>query len=84
MICVVVLLLAAPAGYVALEDRNDGYRFYYPFGWQEVTVGGADVVFKDVVEPLESVSVTMIKSDKSDITEYGSLQEVSHAVNGLS
>lgn len=47
-------------------------------------MGGADVVFKDVVEPLESVSVTMIKSDKSDITEYGSLQEVSHAVNGLS
>lgn len=37
---------------------------------------GADVVFKDVVEPLESVSVTLTKTEKKDITEFGDIQEV--------
>jgi photosystem II oxygen-evolving enhancer protein 2 len=64
-----------------VEDLNDGYKFLYPFGWQEVLIDGADVVFKDVVEPLESVSVTMIKTDKKDISEYGSLAEVSDRVS---
>lgn len=68
--------LAAPSGFTAWEDVNDGYAFNFPFGWQEVSIQGADVVFKDVVEPLESVSLTMVKTDKNDISEYGSLQEV--------
>lgn len=55
---------------------QDNYQFLYPFGWQEVAVGTADVVYKDVVEPLESVSVTMTTTEKKDITEYGEIQEV--------
>lgn len=58
------------------EDLNDGYKFVYPFGWQEVAVNGTDVVFKDIVEPLESVSVTLTKTDKKDITEFGDIQLV--------
>lgn len=60
-----------------MEDLQDSYKFLYPFGWQEVAVSGADVVYKDVVEPLESVSVTLTATDKNDITEFGDLQTVS-------
>lgn len=38
---------------------------------------GQDVVYKDVIEPLESVSVSLTSTDKKDITEYGSPLEVS-------
>ena len=45
-----------------------------------MTVNGADVVFKDIVEPLETVSVTMLKTDKKDISEYGTVEEVRGAM----
>lgn len=38
---------------------------------QEVSVSGQDVVYKDIIEPLESVSVSIAPSDKDDITLYG-------------
>ena len=59
------------------QDGPDGYRFQYPFGWQEVTVSGADVVYKDIVEPLETVSVTLLETDKKDVADYGPVEEVS-------
>lgn len=70
--------LAAKArnGYVAYSDSQDGYSFSYPFGWQEVAVDGLDVVFKDVIEPLESVSVNLVPTEKKDILEYGDAKEV--------
>ncbi len=37
---------------------------------------GTDVVYKDVIEPLESVSVALTKTDKADITEFGDIKEV--------
>ena len=46
-----------PKGFLGCKDAGDGYEFLYPFGWQEVSVKGVDAVFKDVIEPLESVSV---------------------------
>jgi photosystem II oxygen-evolving enhancer protein 2 len=61
----------APRGFNPVLDQNDNYQFLYPFGWQEVSVQGADVVYKDVVEPLESVSVTLLPTDKSDISDFG-------------
>lgn len=66
----------APSGFNVCADTNDGYQFLYPFGWQEVAVTGVDVVFKDVIEPLESVSVTLIPTEKKDITEFGELGPV--------
>lgn len=66
----------APKGFVAVQDLQDAYQFVYPFGWQEVAVKGADVVFKDVVEPLESVSVTLTPTDKKDILEFGDIASV--------
>jgi photosystem II oxygen-evolving enhancer protein 2 len=43
---------------------------------QEVVIEGQDKVFKDVIEPLESVSVNMIQTNKQDIKEFGSPQQV--------
>ena len=50
----------------------------YPFGWQEVSVDGTDVVYKDIIEPLESASVTISKTDKSSIADFGNPLEVTN------
>ncbi|KAK8691673.1 hypothetical protein V6N13_075173 [Hibiscus sabdariffa] len=63
-------------GFLPVTDKKDGYTFLYPFGWQEVVIEGQDKVFKDVIEPLESVSVNMIPTNKQDIRDFGSPQEV--------
>ncbi|KEH21889.1 psbP-like protein 1, chloroplastic isoform X2 [Medicago truncatula] len=64
------------SGFQPVVDRKDGYQFVYPFGWQEVVIEGQDKVFKDVIEPLENVSVTMIPTSKQDIKEFGSPEQV--------
>lgn len=70
----------AQKGFQAVEDRKDGYSFLYPFGWQEVVVEGTDKVFKDVIEPLESVSVNMIPTTKLDIRDLGPPREVAETL----
>lgn len=65
-----------PSGFNPLIDKGDGYKFLYPFGWQEVSVSGQDVVYKDIIEPLESVSVSLTDTDKQDITDFGPIEEV--------
>ncbi|KAL3697953.1 hypothetical protein R1sor_012029 [Riccia sorocarpa] len=74
------LAAKAPKGYSAILDNADGYAFFYPFGWQEVAVKGQDVALKDVIEPLESVSVSIIKTDKANLQELGSPDEVAKAL----
>ncbi|KAJ8536326.1 hypothetical protein K7X08_034727 [Anisodus acutangulus] len=75
-------------GFLPVTDKKDGYSFLYPFGWQvilhlmtimfsvEVVVEGEDKVLKDVIEPLESVSVNLVPSNKEDIRDFGSPQQV--------
>ncbi|KAK4479418.1 hypothetical protein RD792_014932 [Penstemon davidsonii] len=67
-------------GFLPVTDKKDGYNFLYPFGWQEVIVEGQDKVFKDVIEPLESVSVNVIPTSKQDIRDFGSPQEVAETL----
>lgn len=74
------LAINAPKGYTAILDNADGYKFFYPFGWQEVAVKGQDVAFKDVIEPLESVSVSIIKTDKTSLSELGTPDAVAKAL----
>ncbi|CAM6100039.1 unnamed protein product [Calypogeia fissa] len=69
-----------PKGFSAVLDNADGYAFLYPFGWQEVAVKGQDVAFKDVIEPLESVGVSIVKTDKTSLEELGSPDEVARAL----
>ncbi|VVA12405.1 PREDICTED: photosystem [Prunus dulcis] len=67
-------------GFLPVTDKTDGYEFVYPFGWQEVTVEGQDKVFKDVIEPLETVSVNVFPTVKQDIKEFGSPQQVAETL----
>ena len=68
--------LPAAKEFSPVKDPQDGYSFVYPYGWQEVAVKGQDIVYKDVIEPLESVSVSITQTDKADVTEFGSPAEV--------
>ncbi|XP_076881513.1 psbP-like protein 1, chloroplastic [Bidens hawaiensis] len=67
-------------GFLPVTDKKDGYSFIYPFGWQEVVVEGQDKVFKDVIEPLENVSVNVFPTNKDNIRDLGSPQEVAEAL----
>ncbi|XWS56533.1 hypothetical protein CRYUN_Cryun09bG0093400 [Craigia yunnanensis] len=58
-------------GFLAVTDNKDGYSFLYPFGWQEVVIEGQDKVFKDVIEPLENVSVNMIPTSNRTFETLG-------------
>ncbi|KAL6778485.1 PSBP3 [Auxenochlorella protothecoides x Auxenochlorella symbiontica] len=69
-------LAANKGAFVPLKDTQDGYSLLYPFGWQEVTVRGQDQVFKDVIEPLESVAVAVVPTDKQTVSDFGSPAEV--------
>lgn len=49
--------VAAARSYV---DTNDGYEFSYPNGWLQVKVAnGPDVVFHDLIEVTENISVVV-------------------------
>uniref|UniRef100_A0A453GZC4 PsbP C-terminal domain-containing protein n=2 Tax=Aegilops tauschii subsp. strangulata TaxID=200361 RepID=A0A453GZC4_AEGTS len=47
---------------------------------QEVSVQGQDKVYKDVIEPLESVSINMIPTTKEDIRDLGPPDQVAEAL----
>ena len=68
--------LAKLKGFSGVRDTGDGYEFAYPFGWQEVSVSGVDSVYKDIIEPLESLSVQLTPTIKQSITEYGPANEI--------
>lgn len=69
-----------PRGFKAVKDTSDGYAFLYPFGWQEVSVDGEDIVYKDVIEPLESVSVNIIPTEQSSVSDLGTKEQVAQAM----
>ncbi|GJN30126.1 hypothetical protein PR202_gb18406 [Eleusine coracana subsp. coracana] len=70
----------AKKGFLPVIDKKVGYSFLYPFGWQEVAVQGQDKVYKDVIEPLESVSVNSIATSKEDIRELGPPDKVAETL----
>lgn len=69
-------LAKLPKGFSGVRDTGDGYEFIFPFGWQEVSVSGVDSVYKDIIEPLESLSVQLTPTTKQSITEYGPANEI--------
>jgi photosystem II oxygen-evolving enhancer protein 2 len=51
---------ASASGFKRYEDTSDSYRFFYPNGWVAVKVNsGADIVFHDIIEPSENISVVI-------------------------
>ena len=50
--------VAVAAGLKNFADTTDGYEFGYPTGWVQVKVkDGPNVVFHDIIEPSENISV---------------------------
>ncbi|CAN6302517.1 unnamed protein product [Urochloa humidicola] len=70
----------AKKGFLPVIDKKAGYSFLYPFGWEEVAVQGQDKVYKDVIEPLENVSVNSIPTSKEDIRDLGPPDKVAEAL----
>ncbi|EOA24740.1 hypothetical protein CARUB_v10018017mg [Capsella rubella] len=67
-------------GFLAVSDNKDAYSFIYPFGWQEVVIEGQDKVYKDVIEPLESVSVNLIPTSKQTIKDFGPPKQIAETL----
>ena len=52
--------VSATSGLKSYIDTNDGYQFFYPNGWIAAQVSnGPDVVFHDLIQETENVSVVI-------------------------
>ncbi|WP_448525057.1 photosystem II reaction center PsbP [Parathermosynechococcus lividus] len=81
VVAIVVVLLTgctATSGLQAFVDSYDGYQFLYPRGWVQVQVDGpADVVFHDIIQTTENVSVVVNSvSSTQSLEDLGSPEEV--------
>ncbi len=83
LIVVVALLLggcgASPTGGLqSYVDSLDGYQFLYPTGWVQVEVSGnADVVFHDIIQTTENVSVVVSETaSNKTLADLGSPEVV--------
>ncbi|GAX38369.1 photosystem II reaction center PsbP [Nodularia sp. NIES-3585] len=72
--------VASAAGFKSFVDSYDGYEFLYPNGWVQVKVAdGPDVVFHDLIEISENVSVVISPvPDNKSLTELGTPTEVGY------
>lgn len=71
------------SGLKSYVDTNDGYEFLYPNGWVSVKVSdGPDVVFHDLIESTENVSVVVspVSPDKT-LAELGTPSEVGYKLS---
>jgi photosystem II oxygen-evolving enhancer protein 2 len=68
------------SGLKSYVDSTDGYEFLYPNGWVEVQVtDGPDVVFHDLIERTENISVVMSSvPDGKTLADLGTPGEVGY------
>jgi photosystem II oxygen-evolving enhancer protein 2 len=71
---------AEAAGLQGYVDTADGYKFLYPNGWVAVkTTKGADIIFHDLIESSENVSVVISQVDKDKkLSDLGSAADVGY------
>ncbi len=71
------------AGLKGYVDSLDGYEFLYPNGWVSVKVAdGPDVVFHDLIEPTENVSVVFSEvPDGKSLAELGTATEIGYQLS---
>ncbi|MGE5656651.1 MAG: photosystem II reaction center PsbP [Actinomycetota bacterium] len=70
-------------GLKSYVDTADGYQFLYPNGWVPLKVSsGPDVVFRDLIEQTENVSVVIspVNGNKT-LAELGSPSEVGYRLS---
>ncbi|WP_107666448.1 photosystem II reaction center PsbP [Cyanothece sp. BG0011] len=70
-------------GLQSYVDAGDGYQFLYPNGWVGVDVKqssqGVDVIFRDIIEPTENLSVIVSDVDKEKtLSDLGTPTEVGY------
>ncbi|MBD2519369.1 photosystem II reaction center PsbP family protein [Nostoc sp. FACHB-973] len=72
--------VAVAGGLKSFVDTNDGYQFLYPNGWLQVKVAnGPDVVFHDLIEVTENVSVVISPvPENKTLAELGTPTEVGY------
>ncbi|MDJ0519320.1 MAG: photosystem II reaction center PsbP [Trichodesmium sp. MO_231.B1] len=70
-------------GLQSFVDTTDGYEFLYPNGWLQVKVSdGPDVVFHDLVEATENVSVVISPvAQENTLTDLGTPTEVGYKLS---
>lgn len=69
---------APPPGYRLQLDRLDGYSFFYPDSWQQVTTSGNDVFFRNPRSAAENLFVDLSSpssSRYSSVDDLGTPQE---------
>ncbi|MBD2175395.1 photosystem II oxygen evolving complex protein PsbP [Pseudanabaena sp. FACHB-1998] len=66
------------SGLVPFADSKDGYRFLYPNGWTETKGNSAiDILFHDIIEPSENVSVAISKLETvKNLEEIGEVDAI--------
>jgi photosystem II oxygen-evolving enhancer protein 2 len=72
--------IATAGGLRSYVDTADGYQFSYPNGWVEVKVAnGPDVVFHDLIEFSENVSVVISEvPEGKTLTDLGTPTEIGY------
>jgi photosystem II oxygen-evolving enhancer protein 2 len=70
--------VSSTSGLVPFVDSRDGYSFLYPNGWMQTSLkNGPDIIFHDIVEQSENVSVVISKlTSVKDLSEIGSANDV--------
>lgn len=70
-------------GLQSFVDTTDGYEFLYPNGWIEVKVSdGPDVVFHDLVEATENVSVVISPMvEEKTLSDLGTPTDVGYRLS---
>lgn len=70
-------------GFKSFVDATDGYQFLYPNGWLEIKVSdGPDVVFHDIIEQTENVSVVINPvAGKKSLRDLGDPGEVGYKLS---
>jgi photosystem II oxygen-evolving enhancer protein 2 len=80
-LAIVLQLHVAPvqaAGLQGYIDTGDSYKFLYPNGWVAVkTTKGADIIFHDLIESSENISVVISQVDKDKkLSDLGTATDV--------
>lgn len=78
--CITNIDIAAAAGLKSYVNTDKGYQFLYPNGWVQVKVSsGPDVVFHDIIEVTENISVIVSPAPSNKtLTELGTPTEVGY------
>ncbi|MBD2358181.1 photosystem II reaction center PsbP family protein [Tolypothrix sp. FACHB-123] len=72
--------IAAAAGFKSFVNTENGYEFSYPNGWVQVKVAnGPDVVFHDLIQVSENVSVVISPVPEGEtLAQLGTPTEVGY------